>query len=91
MSDKLQSNKNLATQFGERIKASVECVGKFMAIILGQTNLKVVDQMSAVCTALESCSTDFRSLVEKDADSIPGLQEALEDFDTALSIKREVD
>lgn len=88
MSDKIQSDRHLAEQIVEHLKAGVECAEKIITIIIGETNLQVVEQISAVSTSLEDCSTEFRSLVEHDADSIMELQEALETFDTALSVKR---
>lgn len=90
MSNILQSGRGIATDFAKMIKESVD-LGKYTYLALtSQSNLLVVDQLNAVCSELGGCYGKFKGLVVSDADSIAGLQEALEEFDTALSISEEV-
>lgn len=53
------------------------------------SNLTVVNNLFNVFSELCSCNADFMRLVEKDADSIEGLQEAFETYDADLSTNME--
>ncbi|MBQ6806245.1 MAG: TIGR04197 family type VII secretion effector [Lachnospiraceae bacterium] len=51
----------------------------------GVTNLTVMTNMNHASFRLESCNTNFKELVNSDAESILDLKDAFDEFDTNLA------
>lgn len=87
---KFISNGAEAEKESGRLKATGTSLSGSMSASSLMTNLTVIDNLSNINSELSSCNSAFMDLINKDADSITGLQEAFETFDMETAEEMEI-
>lgn len=82
---KFISSRAEAEKESRKLKASGASLSGSICAPSVMTNLTVISNLSNISSELSSCNSDFMDLIDKDAESITGLQEAFEAFDAGTA------
>lgn len=85
-----KSSREEAEKESKNIKKSGTSIATLTIDSYCKTNLSVVDNLKQISSELSSCNSAFIDLIDKDADSIIGIQEAFETFDMETAEEMEI-
>ena len=86
----IKSSVEKAESESNSLKAKEGAIEGIAELLIGVTNLPVVDNLQNIHSRMNSCNESYKNLLKNNADSIKQLGQEFNDFDQAIADKMRI-